>query len=59
MNMLLVIIAVIAIALLITGGLVETLNFLLWVGLVLAVIAVIVWLVQYISRRSTHGSTHV
>ncbi|HSP75016.1 MAG TPA: hypothetical protein VLO31_02225 [Cryobacterium sp.] len=54
MNVLLIIVAVIAVALLITGGLIETLNFLLWVGLVLAVIAVIVWLVQYLSHRSTH-----
>ena len=54
MNVLLIIVAVIAVALLITGGLIETLNFLLWVGLVLAVIAVIVWLIQYLSRRSTH-----
>ena len=54
MNILLIVIAIVAVALLITGGLVESLNFLLWVGIVLAVIAIIVWLVQYISGRATH-----
>lgn len=52
MTILGVIIAVIAIALLLTGGLVETLGFLLWVGVVLAVIAVIVFLMRFISGRS-------
>lgn len=54
MNVILIVVAIVAVALLITGGLVESLNFLLWVGIVLAVIAIIVWLVQYISGRSTH-----
>ncbi|MFO7689836.1 MAG: hypothetical protein R6W83_04660 [Cryobacterium sp.] len=54
MNVLLIIVAVVAVALLITGGLVQSLNFLLWVGIVLAVIAVIVWLAQFISGRSSH-----
>ncbi|WP_166789118.1 MULTISPECIES: hypothetical protein [Cryobacterium] len=54
MNLLLIIIAIIAVGLLITGGLVQSLNFLLWVGIVLAVIAIIVWLVQFISGRSKH-----
>ncbi|MBH0009540.1 MULTISPECIES: DUF2207 domain-containing protein [unclassified Salinibacterium] len=51
MNTLLIIIAVIAVALLLTGGLVQSLNFLLWVGIVLAVIAVIVFL----ARKLTGG----
>lgn len=51
MNILLAIIAVIAVILLFTGGFVPTLNFLLWVGLVLLVIAVIVWLVRLIGGR--------
>lgn len=51
MNILLAIVAIIAIVLLITGGLVDTLQFLLWVGLVLAVIAVIVWLIRLITGR--------
>jgi len=53
MNILLIIIGVIAVVLLLTGGFVQSLNFLLWVGLVLAVIAVIVWLVRVISGRRT------
>ncbi|QYH36355.1 hypothetical protein [Salinibacterium sp. M195] len=51
MNTLLIIVAVIAVILLLTGGLVQSLNFLLWVGLVLAVIAVIVFL----ARKLTGG----
>ncbi len=51
MNILLVIIAVIAIVLLLTGGFVQSLNFLLWVGIVLAIIAVIVFLARVISGR--------
>lgn len=51
MNLLLIIIAVVAVVLLITGGLVQSLQFLLWVGVVLAVIAVIVFLLRTISGR--------
>ncbi|MGV8851542.1 MAG: hypothetical protein ACOH14_01055 [Rhodoglobus sp.] len=51
MNTLLIIVAVIAVILLLTGGLVQSLNFLLWVGLVLAVLAVIVFL----ARKLTGG----
>lgn len=51
MNLLLIIVVIVAIVLLITGGLVQSLNFLLWVGLVLAVIAVIAFLVRMISGR--------
>ncbi|HET8780291.1 MAG TPA: hypothetical protein VFM66_09475 [Agromyces sp.] len=46
MNILLIIVAIIAIILLFTGGFVQSLNFLLWVGIALLVIAVIVWLVR-------------
>ena len=53
MNILVAIIAIIAVILLFTGGFVPSLNFLLWVGIVLAVIAVIVWLVRYMGGRST------
>jgi hypothetical protein len=52
MNTVVIIIAIIAVALLLTGGFVPSLNFLLWVGIVLAVIAVIVWLVRYLGGRS-------
>ena len=51
MNILLIIIGIVAVVLLLTGGFVPTLNFLLWVGIVLAVIALIVWLVRMISGR--------
>ena len=46
-------VAVIAIILLLTGGFVSSLNFLLWVGIVLLVIAAIVFLVRMLtgSRR--------
>lgn len=53
MNGLLAIVAVIAIILLFIGGFVKAVNFLLWVGLVLLVIAVIVWLFRMISGRRT------
>ena len=46
MNILLIVIAVI---LLFTGGFVQSLNFLLWVGIVLLVIAVIIWLVRMLT----------
>ncbi|QJU53440.1 hypothetical protein SCB71_09270 [Herbiconiux sp. KACC 21604] len=49
MNILLIIIAVIAIVLLFTGGFVSSLNFLLWVGLILLVLAVIVFLVRLLT----------
>ena len=42
MNILLIIVAIVAIILLFTGGFVQSLNFLLWVGIVLLVIAAIV-----------------
>ena len=51
MNILLIVIAIIAIVLLITGGFVSSLNFLLWVGIVLLILAVIVWLVRLLSRN--------
>jgi hypothetical protein len=51
MNILLVIVAVVAIVLLLTGGFVQSLNFLLWVGIVLLVIAVIAFLARSITGR--------
>jgi hypothetical protein len=53
MSTLAIIVAVIAVILLFTGGFVPSLNFLLWVGIVLLVIAVIVWLVRFLSGRNT------
>jgi hypothetical protein len=51
MNTLVIVVVVIAIVLLLTGGFVPTLNFLLWVGVVLLVLAVIVFLVRTLSGR--------
>ncbi|WP_162842920.1 hypothetical protein [Microterricola pindariensis] len=51
MNILLVIIIVVAIVLAITGGFVQSLNFLLWVGIVLLIVAVIAWLIRSLSGR--------
>lgn len=51
MSLLTVIILIVAIVLLITGGIVQSLNFLLWVGLVLLALAVITFLLRSISGR--------
>ncbi|MFF2370524.1 MULTISPECIES: hypothetical protein [unclassified Agromyces] len=53
MNILVAIIAIVAIILLFTGGFVQSLNFLLWVGLVLLILAVIVWLVRFLGGKRT------
>ena len=52
MNLLFIIIIVVAVILAITGGLVSSLNFLLWVGIILLVLAVIAWLIRSMSGRS-------
>jgi hypothetical protein len=46
-----IIIAIIAIVLLITGGFIQSLSFLLWVGLVLLVVAIIAFLLRAIAGR--------
>jgi hypothetical protein len=54
MNILLVLLIVVGVILAVVGGFAaEALRFLLWIGLILAVIALIVWLVRVItgSRR--------
>lgn len=51
MNLLLTIVIIVAIVLAVTGGLVQSLNFLLWVGIVLAVIAVIAFLLRAVTGR--------
>ncbi|HET6824948.1 MAG TPA: hypothetical protein VFH64_03400 [Amnibacterium sp.] len=51
MNALLIIVAIIAIILLITGGIGSSLHFLLWIGGILLVIAIIVFLVRMLSGR--------
>jgi len=53
MNLLLSLVAIVAVVLLITGGVASSLNFLIWVGLVLLVVAAIVWLARFISGRRT------
>ena len=52
MNILLIVVVVVAVVLLFTGGFVQSLNFLLWVGIVLLVIAVIAFLMRSIGSRS-------
>jgi hypothetical protein len=52
MNLLFIIIIIVAIVLAVTGGFVQSVNFLLWVGIVLLILAVIAWLIRSISGRS-------
>lgn len=51
MNPLLVIVIIIAVILLFVGGFVQAVQWLLWVGIVLLIIAVIAWLFRMISGR--------
>ncbi len=51
MNIFLFIIIVIGVVLLIIGGVVEAVRFLLWVGIILADIALIAWLLRVIAGR--------
>ncbi|SMQ71810.1 hypothetical protein [Agreia sp. VKM Ac-1783] len=51
MNLLFIIVAVIAIILLFTGGFVSSLNFLLYVGIILLVLAVIAFIVRALTGR--------
>lgn len=51
MNILLIVVAIIAVVLLLTGGFVQSLNFLLWVGVILLVIAVVAFLVRSMAGR--------
>jgi len=48
----LVIVVIVATILLLVGGFVQALQFLLWVGAVLLVIAVIAWAIRSLSGRS-------
>ena len=52
MNWLFAIIIIIAIVLAIVGGLMEAVSFLLWVGIVLAILAVIAWLIRGVTGRN-------
>lgn len=53
MNGIFIAIIIIAIILALVGGFVQAVNFLLWVGIVLLILAVIAWLIRSItgSRR--------
>ena len=51
MNLLLTILAVLAVALLILGGVVEAVRFLLWVGLILLIVAAVVFLLRLLTGR--------
>ncbi|MEZ3161410.1 hypothetical protein AB1K54_12840 [Microbacterium sp. BWT-B31] len=53
MSILAIVLIVLAIALFIWWGVVPTLNFLLWIAIILAIIAVIVFLFRFISGRRT------
>ena len=53
MSSLFVILAIIAIIMLFVGGFVQAVNFLLWVGIVLLIVAVIGWLFRFITGRRT------
>ncbi|PRB38961.1 hypothetical protein CQ020_20070 [Arthrobacter sp. MYb23] len=54
MNTLLIIAGVVAIVLLIVGGFTQALNWLLWVGVILLVVAAIGWLLSFMSGRRGH-----
>ncbi len=51
MNGIFIAIIIIAIILALVGGLVEAVNFLLWVGIVLLILAVIAWLLRSLTGR--------
>ncbi|BCW82578.1 hypothetical protein Pure05_22510 [Paenarthrobacter ureafaciens] len=54
MNTLLIIAGVVAIVFLLVGGFSSALNWLLWVGIVLLVVAAIGWLLSFMSGRRGH-----
>ena len=58
MSLLGIIIAIIAVALLITGGLIEAVSFLLWVGIALAIIAAIAYLAVVALTNYSYYQTH-
>ncbi|GAB2563189.1 hypothetical protein GCM10027033_19870 [Leucobacter ruminantium] len=52
MNGIFIFIIIVAIVLAIVGGLVKAVNFLLWVGIILAILALIGWLLRSLSGRN-------
>jgi hypothetical protein len=54
MSALVAVVAIVAIVLLFVGGFVQAVQWLLYVGIILLIIAVIVWLLRFITgRRNT------
>lgn len=54
MTSLVVIIAIVAVLLLFVGGFVQAVQWLIWVGIVLLIVAAIIWLLRFITgRRNT------
>ena len=51
MNIVVAVIAVVAVILLITGGLGSTLHFLLWIGGILLVVAIVIFLARLLTGR--------
>ena len=51
MNIVFVIIAIVAVVLLLTGGFVASIHWLLWVGVVLLVLAIIAFLIRTLTGR--------
>lgn len=51
MNPIFLIILIVAVVLAVVGGFVQAVQFLLWVGIVLAIVAVIGWLLSSINGR--------
>ena len=51
MNLLFTIILIVGIVLLIVGGVVEAVRFLLWVGIILAILALILWLLRSVTGK--------
>ncbi|WP_196810903.1 hypothetical protein [Arthrobacter sp. 35W] len=52
MNALLLIVGVVAIVLLFVGGFTQSLNWLLWAGVILLILAAIGWIVRTVSGRT-------
>ncbi|SEB46493.1 hypothetical protein SAMN04489806_0737 [Paramicrobacterium humi] len=52
MNILLIIVAIIAIVLLFIGGFVEAVKFLLWIGIILLILAIIAWIIRALTGRN-------
>jgi hypothetical protein len=50
---LIIVIAIIAIALMFFGGFIQAVQWLLWVGIVLLIIAAIIWIVRSIGGRKS------